>query len=618
MNIFYLITLVILLSFLFLFKKSDKILNGLIWIVYTIAIYLCFNMFIVFVLSFMRIPSTLFVLGIINLIISWIIFYYRICNKKIRGKKVVQKYYFNLKEVIGFCLIIGVVLVISYFRFNSLSTINYETTDPAVHYKIAKIYAETESLLTASNSVDELYGDFARALTGSYINGGTFIRVLSFIESYKAFIIYDIFMYLISALLFFVTCLDKIKSNKKNILIIFILSFLYMLGYPLNNLLFGFSYLGIGVFMINLIFITINMLRNKELVKIRNYLLFTLFLFNYGLFFSYYLFVPFIYLAEGLYLLYYFFRKKISFKETLKYGISVLIIPFLLGFCYFVLSGYLTRNEVHEVTALAMEGYIYRDLLSNFIIILPLFLFSIMTQLKEKEKSYNLFVVVIFGLFTLGMLILGIYGKASSYYFFKLYFPMWLVFYLNIVEVLNFEGNECRNVLVSNLVFILVILFIAGTKIEFRIQEKNILFSPSTVTRNITDLYVFNGNRVVEERPIFSKEELSLVRASENYFAECVNDNLEFPMVANYLHKLWYYSMYDVVPVYNHIKGNLSQFYEPGFDYDRWLVDGGSQCLMIFNSSNDSEDNDNYINIDYEDFDILFKNSAGYVIKKKN
>ena len=135
---------------------------------------------------------------------------------------------------------------------------------------------------------------------------------------------------------------------------------------------------------------------------------------------------------------------------------------------------------------------------------------------------------------------------------------------------------------------------------------------------NDIDLYVFNGNRVVEERPIFSKEELSLVRASENYFAECVNDNLEFPMVANYLHKLWYYSMYDVVPVYNHIKGNLSQFYEPGFDYDRWLVDGGSQCLMIFNSSNDSEDNDNYINIDYEDFDILFKNSAGYVIKKKN
>ena len=189
MNIFYLITLVILLSFLFLFKKSDKILNGLVWIVYTISIYLALNLFIVFAISFINIPSTLFVLGIINLIISWFIFYYRICNKKIRGKKVVQKYYFNLKEVIGFCLIIGVVLVISYFRFNSLSTINYETTDPAVHYKIAKIYAETESLLTASNSVDELYGDFARALTGSYINGGTFIRVLSFIESYKAFII---------------------------------------------------------------------------------------------------------------------------------------------------------------------------------------------------------------------------------------------------------------------------------------------------------------------------------------------------------------------------------------------------------------------------------------------
>jgi len=367
--------------------------------------------------------------------------------------------------------------------------------------------------------------------------------------------------------------------------------------------------------MINLIFIAIRMLKDKNLNKIRKYLLFGLFLFNYGLFFSYYLFVPVFYLSEGLYLLYHFFKKKINFKDTIKYGVITLIIPFVIGFSYFILAGYLSTNEVKEASAIAAEGYIYRDLLSNFILIAPLFIYSFIIQIKKKEKSYNVFSTIILIAFVLLLLILGMKGNTSSYYYFKLYYPMWLLFYLNIVEILNFDSKESNTILLSNLVFILGIFIISGTKLEFRIQAKNVLFSPTTITRNITDIYAWNGNRVVEERPIFSKDEIKLVVASEKYHDECVNDDYELPMVSNYLQKLWYYSIYDVVPLYKHTKGNLSQFYEEGFNYSEWKHDDDSQCLIIFDAANPEEDNNDYI--DVEKYNILFENKAGTVIKKK-
>ena len=616
MNIFYLLTLLILLTILFLFPKSSKVLNGLTWIVFTISVYLCFNLLSVFILYFIKIPSSLFVLGIINLVISSLIFYFKICDKDLKGKKVIQKYSFNILEVVCFLLIIGIVSGIGYCRFNNLLTINYETTDPSLHHKIALKYAEVESLLDKTNSVDEMYGDFNRAMTGSYINGGIFIRVLNFMNSYNAFIIYDVFMYLISALLFYVTGLE-LRKKKGNVLIIFILSLFYMLGYPLNNLLFGFSYLGIGVYIINLIFITVYMLKNKDFIKIRKYLILLMFLFNYGLFFSYYLFIPFVYLGLGLYLIYHFLKKKINFKDTLRYGIITLIIPFVFGFSYFILAGYLSTNEVKEASAIAAEGYIYRDLLSNFILIMPLFLYSFITQIKRKEKSFNIFIVSTLFLFIGLIFYLGMKGSASSYYYYKLYYPLWLIIYLNIFEILNFDSKDSKTVLISNLLFIIGILGIAGIKLEDKVRDNNILFSPTLITRGITDIYVWNGNRILEERPVFSVDEFEVVNASQKYHDDCVNDNSEFPMVSNYLQKLWYYSIYDVVPLYKHSKGWLSQFYEEGFDYSNWKHDDNSKCLIVLNSSNPKEDNVNYVNMNSNRYDILFKNKEGFIIIKK-
>ena len=226
MGIFYLMsTLILIVCFLFLYKNEKK-LNLLVWIILSIAIFLCYNNLIVYVLHNIKIKSSLLNLSIINLIISCLLYYF------IHKKKRYQKYYFKYSELICCSIIILIVGVIGYIRFSNFSQISFETTDPALHYKIALKYSQTNDLLDKVNSVDELYTNFDNHMPGSYINCGILIRIFKFIPSYYIFIFNEIFMYLIYGLVFFATGLIIIKKEK-NIILLTMTSLFYILGYPL-------------------------------------------------------------------------------------------------------------------------------------------------------------------------------------------------------------------------------------------------------------------------------------------------------------------------------------------------------------------------------------------------
>ena len=91
--------------------------------------------------------------------------------------------------------------------------------------------------------------------------------------------------------------------------------------------------------------------------------------------------------------------------------------------------------------------------------------------------------------------------------------------------------------------------------------------------------------------------------------------NKEIPVIGNYLQKLWFYSISDIVPIYEHEVGKLNGFYEDNFDFQSWNNDDESKCLVIFDSANNL-DSENYIDINYDNYEILYKNGSGYIIKK--
>lgn len=613
MNVVYLLSAILLYITTLFIKKDNNKYNFVIFSTFLIGIFYFFNILLISILSLINIPTNFIMLSIINcLFISGVIIYsYKKNNSKIK----IQKLEYNWKEVLSVIVIIIICLTIGIIRFNNFNNISYETTDPAVHYKTALKFSENMELLTKDNSIDELYKDFNHTIPGFSLNCGILINILSFIPSYKVYMLFDILILCLIATTFYATCL-KIKKSKNSYIFTFIITCLYFGGYALNNLIFGFGYLGTGILATNLIIFTWMIIEDKN-TKTKKYIHYSLlFLFNFSLFFSYYLFMPTVYLSQGIYLIYKWLKKEYNFKEILKIGIITLIIPFIIGLIYFIIPGFFsTTSDSAMSSAIALEGYIYRDLCSNYILILPLVIFSIIKEFKNKKISFTTFMIVIESLYIIITFILGLKGYISSYYYFKAYYIYWLFNYIYIIKLINYENKESEIIFKIYISYIALIVMICLLNIEQKIQEKNILFNNAIVFPNYANIYYFNAVKTVDDNPILTKNELEIINETIKNKSECIN-NQEIPVIGNYLQKLWFYSISDIVPIYNHESGNLSQFYETNFNYQPWLNDYDSKCLIIFNSEN-NQNSENYIYIDYDSYEILYKNESGSIIKKQ-
>lgn len=611
MKYIYLVTVILLFLSIVLFQKNSNKKNIIITAIFTINILYCLNIFCTSILSILNIKSTFLILSIINIIISLVIFYINYHkNKKIN----IQKYFINYKELACLVAVVLVSFTVGLVRFNNFEDISYETTDPAVHYNASLKYAESLQILDKVNSQDEMYGDFNRMMPGFYANCGLFIKIFDNIPSYKAYMIFDTLILCLMAITFYITCIT-IKKEKNNNIISLSLTGLYFGAYCLNSFIFGFGYLCIGILTTNLIVLTLNYIEQEKEKNTRKLLYILLFLFNFALFFSYYFFVPVVYLAQGLYIIYKWIKKEKTFKEIFKIGMFTLILPFAIGISYFLLPGLFKTGETVLSNGIANEGYIYRDLWSNFILILPITLYSIILDIKNKKIDINIFFTVIEVLFIALTFILGLKAKVSSYYFFKSYFIFWIFIYIHIIRLINSKDFNVKAILKVNVYFVLFIIAISFLKIENEIQERNILFNNTIAAPGVINIYWFNGYKISDSNPILTKGELEVIEESKEYHNMCKNDKDEFPMIGNYMQKLWYYSITNVVPIYDHNQKEVSKFYEDKFEYDKFLKDDRSNCIIVLNSFN-NENNENYIKINKQDYNVLYENEEGAILKK--
>ncbi len=581
MKILYLLSTIYLLILFLLYKKYDKPLCLISSIVYSVALLFCYNTAITFSIYQIGINGSFLLYSIINFFIGTLILI------SILIKKTTQKYYLDKKNIMSIIVITLIVFLIGYIRFRGFEAIAYESGDSSIHYRHALKFSEELSILDINNSREPAYGAFIRVMPISYVNCGFLMNYFSKELSLKVFYIFNIITLILNGLIFYITIKNKIK--KKNTLFSIIYTIIYLLAFPLNSFLFGFSYLTISIFVANLLYLTITNLTNYHKNILLNISI--IFLITMACFHSYYIFVPGIYLILGIYYIYLWKKKTISFKELLLYGITTLIFPFAIGFSYYFITLFQDSGVSSVGKFMNMWGYSYRNVtpisllfLSNVYLAVDIY-----DHKRFDIKKLDLYIISIYLLILLFTLICG---YLELYYFYKLFYLYWLLLAIHFVNKIN----EKRKYF-----YPFLIIFSIVNVISYQ-------FSNNFLTK--TNIYSYNLNLFRPERIIYNKEEQIILNKIKDYEDTCEVTN-QLLMLGKMDKNIWYYALTNKIPTFEHPNGDISNVYKNKFyDFKEYEENDEFLCLVYFYESED-------ITIDKTKYDILYENKTGAIIKRK-
>lgn len=544
MGIVYIISLISLMASFILIKKTQKKLNILSFIAITIGLMFCYNTLVCYILTFFTIPITLLGLSIINFIITIILLFFII------RKKQIQSYEIKKIDLLYISLLGIAVLIVAYLNFGFPFNIKYETGDPSVHYLTAEMFAESDSLLITQD--DEVYGDFSTRKTVSYVNTGLLMKcfdgIIDSYYNYYIFIIFGIFVLFMTAWAMFTT-ISSFAIDKKTRFLAFVVSLIYIMGYPLNSFLFGFEYLSMGIFLICLIFDMVYYFKNNELKT--GYIVLMFLLLNFGLFSAYYMFVPFVYSALWIYFCMYSYEKDktIFSKKNILLLVSTLLVPFFLGFIYHIapqIYGVIINSNLNTDTmfnysshlideGLSTYGYIYVNLYSNLILLLPIPIYLIIKKWKENKFA------IMNMIFCIGFIEILLFGflidKVSIYYLSKNYFALWFIlFYLNykgLVEI--YKKNKKLPFAFTSFYVILIILNLLFVYTPLENRELNENEKPTTVAE------VFGANKTIIKNKVTDlyDGELEILK----YFKDNISYENKVEVVGDMEQGYWAYTL---------------------------------------------------------------------------
>ena len=588
MKFIYLLSVIFLLVSFLLFKKSNKKESVISSIIYTIGLFYCYNIVIVLISHYLKIDGSLFSLSIFNYLIGSIISLITYKNKE------KQKYYFKKEELFVVLIVIFIGLLVSIVRFRGFTAIAYESGDSSIHYLSAKHFSRELDLLTKTNSVDPMYGSFDKQMPISNINGGLLINLLSFIKSYWVYIGFDIFNFILTSLVFVITLFKIFEKKKVNYTYLTVISLLYSLGFPLNNLIFGFAYLGLSIMVFNLLLLTILNIEDFNKNKIYNMIIITIL--TLSIFYSYYLFMPGIYLALGIYYINLWKKKKIDFKTMFVYGIITLIIPFTIGFCYFILYQLLDADKGNIFTHVNLWGYIYdnKTPLIVFIIILIYSWYSFIYKKEEKIDYLNLN-FIINSLFILLFCILYILRLSEIYYLYKFFYLYWIFIIIIFAK---------KMIKYDYVVYIMFGIICFTSLCVYMYPTSNL--SSQLKTFNI---YNWNSYAYGDYRILFEGEEIDLMEETVKYQDECLYND-EFLMFGWNLRNLWFYSITNGIPKAGHITGFATQLQQPNLGFEAWDTEyPNHQCAVYYYEGN-------YVNPEVLGYEVLYKNKVGAILKR--
>ncbi len=544
MRILYVLSVIALFISYLLVKKSEKKIDILKQIALNLVILFCYNAFVYYVTTFFRIPLTLWGFSGINLFFSLIMIIYMIKTKK------VQKYSFKVIDLIYIVLLGIAVLIVTYFNFNFPFEIKYESGDPSAHYITSEKFAEEDSLLPGGEA-DEVYGKLENRKTASYVNSGLIMKCLQGIidpfYNYVVFIAFGIFILFLSGWMFY-SVISRFAKNNITRFLAFAMALLYTMGYPLNSLLFGFEYLSMGILVLSAIIASIDIYQNEEIGFKQNLLVF--FLLNYGLFTAYFMFVPYVYSGLWIYFCINHYRKtkKIcSIKLCILLSVT-LLLPFIFGYIYHItpqIYGVLINKNIDMGAAIQQQksmsgsqfkafGYVYVNLFSNEILLLP---FAIVAMYKCWKENRGQSLITLLTMAFIFLLLIGyLFEKVSMYYLNKNYYALWvLLYYLSYKGLLIvYEKNKVMP-------FAFIGIYALAIIITLTFFDTNISHGKIDKNENILQVAdIYGANKTILQSPKdLTREELELIK----YVEDNIPKEAKLEVAGSFEQVFWEYAL---------------------------------------------------------------------------
>ena len=187
---------------------------------------------------------------------------------------------------------------------------------------------------------------------------------------------------------------------------------------------------------------------------------------------------------------------------------------------------------------------------------------------------------------------------------------------MNILIFKLINHKEIKNIVIVNYVLIILAIIFSIFDIEKVISKKNFNFDYSGTIHELGDIYSFNVDMLVKDYRI-SISEIELMNSAEKYSKECeIKKENKIPFITYYLKRRLFYSMTGIIPTVNYKKDDNIDIYTNEIEYDKFLEDDKIKCIMVSNEY--MEDYPGKYDIDYDDYEILYKNKSGKLIKKKS
>lgn len=550
MNFLYIISIFILFILICMIKKSEKKLEIIPTTIILILCMLVYQVLVCWLFSTLNISITLLSVSICNILLNLVFVALLIKNG-------FQKYTINKKDSIVTLLLFLVIAGIIYKDVGIFENIRYYSTDASIHYIAAREFYENDKMLNKTENTETA----KEMMPMAYVNVGMLFKafepIVGQMNFYKIFLIFDVTIFLFSAILFYFIIKEKIE-NKWHTILAVILSIIYLCGYPLNNILNGFYYLGIGCLMANAILWLI--LYKEKFNKVLERII--LCLLNIGLILSYALFAPVIYGSIFIYKIYNIYKnnKKIINKEIILDTIIELVIPGLLGVTFLLLP------DIKRMEYISLDGYIYKNLFINIVFFIPFVAYFYFKKIKERKLNYIVFYFITLILY---MIILYTGTKTnivSEYYFYKNAYLLWSVLLISFFFGLTSFIKQYPKEKVIAIMYVVVYVFLFTVGI---FSQKQLL--------SIYDIYNNNNSLIIAKENLVQEDVKILSYIYDNNLISKTENNILF--IGDFMQEAWIRSMFKYRNRYPLEKANHLSYIE------KWN-NNETPYLVCFENSN--------------------------------
>lgn len=603
MGIIYLITAVILVLSFLLLKKSEEKQNITQWIIASIIAFLGYNIAVCMIFGVIGIHTNLVFLSIINLFVSGF-FCYKVFKKKER-----QTFYLEKKNIFPIICILLISIFVGIIQYKPADySVATASVDGPMHYSAAIHFADEMIVLS---KIDNQTGyNFLTMQSGAYINCGIQMKVIRSILGDKAkdFITFKYFemeIFTLCALALYMVVVQKADTIYKTVIAMIIIC-VYVFAYPYTSLIYGFSYLGVGIVFCTS-FYYLSTIYGKIDYKVWLGLVLSS---GIGIIFSYCLFVPAMYafMCINVFMNEKDEKRKIFKKQTM-ITFACLMIVTILSILYLVLPTFLVESQNKLTDAIGFDGGIYKGFYIDFIFYVPFIISFIYKGIKEKKCVPILLALIVIGVQWLLTLVGLLANVVSSYYYYKIYYILMPLFGIITIDVLisYTENRELQVFAVTGLATFasIIIVCVSGLEQRFIIKYPNVIndvrsdslsgiYYESNVAQkpNITMSCTVDTNRIKIAEELGKHKEITL----KNMMVGGMNGYC----------KAWLY-----VISKNNSGGesiNDIQIANPETNIDEFLDTQDKDYFILFTDKN-VEDTDK--------IEVLFKNEGGAIIKKK-